>query len=150
MCAPDTYFFGAFFFSSNHLFSESPKWDSTQSCLWGPLRGFGEQGNKAIYFRETREQKSKTEGNRGTRAFWGVGGTGNIKNQDFDFGEQGKNWFFQGNRYPHAPGRASHLYKTMPPEHNFLPSYMNGFSKWERVFLQVQIGENVLLLRKKT
>ena len=33
--------------------------------------GFGEQGNKAIYFRGTREQKSKTEGNRGTKAIFG-------------------------------------------------------------------------------
>ena len=32
---------------------------------------FGEQGNKAIYFRGTREQKSKTEGNRGTKVMSG-------------------------------------------------------------------------------
>ena len=43
-----------------------------------PSQGFWEQGNKAIYFRGTREQKPKTEGNRGTKA------------QDVDFGEQGK------------------------------------------------------------
>ena len=45
---------------------------------WGPPRGFGEQGNKAIYFRGTREQKSKTEGNRETKEhrrsrFWSWG-----------------------------------------------------------------------------
>ena len=34
-------------------------------------RGFGEQGNKAIYFRRTREQKSNTEGNRYTKAILG-------------------------------------------------------------------------------
>ena len=31
----------------------------------GPPRGFGEQENKAIYFRGTREQTSKTERNKG-------------------------------------------------------------------------------------
>ena len=39
--------------------------------LGGPRRGFGKQGNKYIYFRETREQKSKTEGNRRTNAMLG-------------------------------------------------------------------------------
>ena len=40
--------------------------------IWcGPPRGLGEQGNKANYFRGTREQKSKTEGNRGTKAILG-------------------------------------------------------------------------------
>ena len=34
-------------------------------------KAFGEQGNQAIYFRGTRKQKSKTEGNRGTKAFFG-------------------------------------------------------------------------------
>ena len=33
-----------------------------------PPRGLGEQGNKAVYFGGTREQKSKTEGTRGTKA----------------------------------------------------------------------------------
>ena len=37
----------------------------------GPPRGLGEQGRKVIYFRGTREQKSKTEGNRGTKAVLG-------------------------------------------------------------------------------
>ena len=53
------------------------------------------------------EQKSKTEENRGTKAIWQ---TGNIENQDFYFGEQGKMPIFfsgkQGNRYPHTPGKA--------------------------------------------
>ena len=31
--------------------------------------GFGEQENKALYFRGTRGQKSKTEGNSGTKTF---------------------------------------------------------------------------------
>ena len=33
---------------------------------WGPPRGYGEQGNNVIYFRETGEHKSKNEGDRGT------------------------------------------------------------------------------------
>ena len=32
---------------------------------------FEEHGNKAIYFRGTREQKSKTEGNTGTKTILG-------------------------------------------------------------------------------
>ena len=44
-----------------------------------------------IYFRGTRKKKSKTEGNRGTKK-------GNIENQDFDFGEQGKMPIFSGNK----------------------------------------------------
>ena len=36
-----------------------------------PSQGFGGTGNKAIYFSRTREQKSKTEGNRGTKAVLG-------------------------------------------------------------------------------
>ena len=34
-------------------------------------KAFGEQGNQAIYFRGTRKQNSKTEGNRGRKAFFG-------------------------------------------------------------------------------
>ena len=37
----------------------------------GPPRLFGEQGKKAIYFRGTREQKYKTEGNGATKAILG-------------------------------------------------------------------------------
>ena len=37
----------------------------------GPSWGFWEQGNKAIYFRGTREQTSKTEWNRGTQELLG-------------------------------------------------------------------------------
>ena len=51
----------------------------------------GEQGNKSLKLKGTGEQ----------RQFWGIG---NIENQDFDFGEQGKMPIFvfreQGNRYP--------------------------------------------------
>ena len=61
-----------------------------------PSQGFGERRNKAIYFRGTREQKFKTEGNMEQRQFWG---TGIIENQYFDFGEQGKMLiFFRGTR----------------------------------------------------
>ena len=74
-----------------------------------PPRGFGERGNKAIYFRGTRGQKSKTEGNRGTKEFWG---TGNTENQECDFGEQRENAdFFLGNKITGTPpGRASPLW----------------------------------------
>ena len=62
---------------------------------WGPPRGFGEQGNKTIYFRGTREQRLKVKGT-GTKA---ILGNRKLKNQDFDFGEQGKNAdFFQRNK----------------------------------------------------
>ena len=37
------------------------------------------------------ELKSRTEGTGEQRQFWG---TGNIENEDFDFGEQGKYQFF--------------------------------------------------------
>ena len=55
--------------------------------------GFGEQGNKAIYFRGTRNKSLKLKGTGEQRQFWG---TGNIENQDFDFGEQGKMQIFSG------------------------------------------------------
>ena len=49
-------------------------------------QGCGEQGKGGIYFRETIEQRSKTEGKRGTKALLGKG-------------EHGKSWFwFGGNR----------------------------------------------------
>ena len=50
----------------------------------------GEQGNKSLKLKGTGEQRQ-------------LGGTGNIENQDFDLGEQGKMLIFsreQGNRYP--------------------------------------------------
>ena len=49
----------------------------------------GKKGTKSLKLKETRKQ----------RQFWG---TGNIENEDFDFGEQGKMTIFsgeQGNRY---------------------------------------------------
>ena len=52
----------------------------------GPPRGFGEQRNKGIYFRETRKQRSKNEGNGETKAI--LGNREHIGNRDFDFGEQ--------------------------------------------------------------
>ena len=36
-----------------------------------PSQGFGEQGSNGIYFKGTREQRSKNEGNRGTMAILG-------------------------------------------------------------------------------
>ena len=64
-----------------------------------PSQAFWGTGAKAIYFkfRGTREQKSKTEGNLGEQKQFGR--TGNIENQDFDFGKQGKMpTFFRGTR----------------------------------------------------
>ena len=53
--------------------------------VWGNrgIRPFvsGEQGNKSLKLKGTGEQRQ-------------FGGTGNIENQDFDFGEQGKMLFF--------------------------------------------------------
>ena len=65
---------------------------------WGPPRGFGEQGNKAIYIRDTREQKSKTEGNKCNF------GNREHRKSRFRFWETRENAIFftgeQGNRYP--------------------------------------------------
>ena len=53
----------------------------------GPSQGFREHGNKGIYFKGTREIRSeKMRGTGAQRKFWG---TGNIGNDDFDFGQQG-------------------------------------------------------------
>ena len=76
--------------------------------FWGPPRGFGKQGNKAFYFREIREQKSKTERNRGTKAIlrnkehrkWRFWFRGTREIASF-FSEE------QGNRYPHLEGLIS-------------------------------------------
>ena len=67
-----------------------------------PFQGFVEHGSKGIYFWGTREQRPEKRGTeeqgteeQGTeeqRTFWG---TGNIGNQDFDFGEQSN--LYQGN-----------------------------------------------------
>ena len=67
----------------------------------GPPRGFGEQGNKAIYVRGQENRSLKLTGTGEERQFWG---TGNIEIQDFDFGEQGKMPIcFQGNKGTGAP-----------------------------------------------
>ena len=61
-----------------------------------PSQGFWEQGNKAIYFRGTREQRSKIERNGETK-----GNLGNREHRksDFDFGEQGEmQTYFRGTR----------------------------------------------------
>ena len=41
------------------------------SHIRGPPRGFGEQGNKGIYFRGTGEQRPNFEGNRETKTILG-------------------------------------------------------------------------------
>ena len=72
----------------------------------GPPGGFGEQGNKGIYFRGTGEQRPNFEGNRGTKA---ILGNREHRKQIFNFwgtGEQAN--LFQGNKGTGTPpGRAS-------------------------------------------
>ena len=63
----------------------------------GPPRGFGEQGNKGIYFRGTGEQRPNFEGNRGTKTI--LGNREHKKTFFFDYkgtGEQAN--LFQGTR----------------------------------------------------
>ena len=57
-------------------------------------------GNRGIrqFFQGNKSLKLKGTGER--RQFWG---TGNIENQDFDFGEQGKMPIFQGNKGTGTP-----------------------------------------------
>ena len=59
-----------------------------------------------MYFTGTREQKSKNEGTGEQKQFWE---TGNIENEDLDFGDQGK---IQGTREQVSPpphGRPSYF-----------------------------------------
>ena len=67
----------------------------------GPPRGFWEQGNEGIF---SGEQRSKNEGNRGTKA---ILGNREHRYQDFVFGEKTFISGEQGNWYPRPPGRAS-------------------------------------------
>ena len=57
----------------------------------------GNRGIRPFISEEQRNKSLKLKGTGGQRQFWG---TGNIENQDFDFGEQGKMPidFFQGNK----------------------------------------------------
>ena len=67
---------------------------------WGPPRGYGEEGNNVIYFRDKGDHKSKNEGTGEQREFWGAG---NIKIWLFILGNKGKCLNIsgeQGNRYP--------------------------------------------------
>ena len=57
--------------------------------------GFGEQGNKAIYFRGTRNKSLKLKGTGEQRQFWG---TGNIEIRILILGNKEKCRFFQGNK----------------------------------------------------
>ena len=66
----------------------------------GPPRGLGEQGNKALYFRGTRKQKSKTEGIRGTKAI-----LGNREHRKSILREHGKNYSLPA---PHPPPGGPH------------------------------------------
>ena len=55
----------------------------------------GEQGNKGIYFRRTREQRCKTEGNRGTNA---ILGNREHRTSRFGFQELENSVYFSRNR----------------------------------------------------
>ena len=71
----------------------------------GEIRPFvsREQGNKSLKLKEAGEQMR-------------IWGTGNIENQDFDFGSKGKCRFFQRNRgtgTPSPPGRASSIFRNV-------------------------------------
>ena len=59
-------------------------------------------GKKGIYFRRTREQRCKTEGNRGTNA---ILGNREHRTSRFGFRELENSVYFSRNRCP--PGRAS-------------------------------------------
>ena len=62
----------------------------------GPSQGLGEQGNRGIYSKRKRKQRSTNGGKWEQRKFWG---TGDIENEDFDLGEQGnKATYFRGTR----------------------------------------------------
>ena len=115
----------------------------------GPLRGFGEQGNKAIYFRGTRWQKSKLKGTEEQRRFWG---TENIENHDFDFGEQGKMLiFWGGNKGTGTPtGRAlksslASIMSFMVDSKRLMPGVMSLFGtvwfKWWCSYLWLPVAE---------
>ena len=75
--------------------------------LW-PSQGFWGTGVRPFISWEQGNKSLKLKGTGDQRPF---GGTWNIENQDFDFGEQGKMpIFFQGNKGPGtSPGRASNL-----------------------------------------
>ena len=91
---------------------KNPVFDVLRIPVMRPSKGFwgtgtmtfisGEQGNKCLKMKRTAEQKQ----------FWG---TGNIGNQDFDFGEQEQSGLFQGNKgtgsLASLAGRASVVWK---------------------------------------
>ena len=75
------------------------------SSKWGSPRSFGEQANKDIYFGGTRGQRSKNEGNSGTKAILGLGKYRKSSFRFMGIGEQ-SNFISrkQGNRDPHWEG----------------------------------------------
>ena len=80
-------------------------WTFAAPICYEALPGvWGSRGNKAIYFRGTREQKSKTEGNRGTKAI--LGNREHRKSRFWFWGTRGKcRFYFRGTRkqVPHPP-----------------------------------------------
>ena len=107
----------------------------------GPPRGFEEQGNKVIYFRGTREQKSKTEGNRGTKA---ILGNREHRKSRFWFWEQGKTpIFFQENKPgTGTPPPPTHTHPTVTTSFLYIYGSLKGRTKTSaRIFT----NENLLL-----
>ena len=69
-----------------------------------PSQGFGEPGNSNLF----QKNKGTKVSNWGTKAIWG---TGNIENQDFDFGDQGKMpIYFRGIREKIPPPGGPYLW----------------------------------------
>ena len=83
------------------------------------LLGFGEQGNKGIFFRGIGEQGLKIRGTWELRQFWGIG---NIENQDFVL--ENKPIFSRGTRE-----------QVPPPTHPCSQRYPTA--------AQCSIGENI-------
>ena len=88
--------------------------DQHLNTIFEALPGvLGNRGNRAL-FQGNREQRPNFEGNRGKRQYWG---TGNIRKQIFDFGEQGnKPIYFRGTREQVPPP---------PPVHKSYDQYIN-------------------------
>ena len=70
----------------------------------------GNKGKRIFISRELGNKSLKLKGTGEQRQLWG---TGNIENQDFDFGEQGKCRFFQGNKGTGTPSRMASIFQNL-------------------------------------
>ena len=101
---------------------------------WGPPRGLGGNGNKDIYVRRTREQLSKNERNKGTKAIWG--NREHRKPRCLFFGNRETKQFIsreQGNRY--STGRVTVFWNVW-----FLPSFLPCVSACLLTYLALLIS----------